>query len=102
MARIRWGKHSHRLQSAPRVHLEKDYLGHDGTEFPTRRCDSVRSRAVARGEDLSGDDERRNVRPKVGEEVCQAVQRKECLGVTNVIRVRLRTRIDARCQKAHQ
>ena len=102
MARIRWGKHSHHLQSAPRVHFEKDYLGHDGTELPTRRGDSVRSRAVARGKDLSGDDERRNVRPKVGEEVCQAVQREERFGVTLMIRVRLRTRIDARCQKAHQ
>ena len=30
----------------------------------------MRGRAVARGKELSGDDECRHVRPKVGEEVC--------------------------------
>ena len=55
-------------------------------------------RAVARGKNLSGDDERRNVRPEIGKKVCQAVQRKECLSFT-LIGHRFRTRIDASCQR---
>lgn len=59
----------------------------------------MRSRAVARGEDLPGDDKGRHVWPEVAEEVRQAVQRDERLGHTPMIGVRVGTRIDASYQK---
>ena len=59
----------------------------------------MRGRAVARGEDLPGNDKGRHVWPKVAEEVRQAVQRDERLGLTPMIGVRVRTRIDASYQK---
>jgi hypothetical protein len=90
----------HRLQYLIRaVYLEKDYLGHNGTKFPAGSSESMRSRAISRGKDLPGDDERRHVRPKVGEEVCQTVQRNKRLGFGPLVEVRLRPRIDPGYQK---
>jgi hypothetical protein len=60
----------------------------------------MRSRAVARGEDLPGNDEGRHVWPEVAEEVRQAVQRDERLSLTPMIGVRVRTRIDASLSEA--
>jgi hypothetical protein len=77
------------------VHFEKDDLGHDGTEFPTRSCEAVCGRAIARGEDLAGNDERRHVRSKVAEEIRQAVQCDERLGLSLKIGVGIGTGIDA-------
>jgi len=82
------------------VHLEKDYLRHDGTKFPAGGGESMRGRAVSRGEDLSRDDEGRHVGPKIGEEVCETVQRKERPGF--VLLNGVWTRIDAGYQKHPQ
>lgn len=59
----------------------------------------MRGRAVARGEDLSGNNKGRHVWPKIAEEVRQAVQRDERLSLTAMIGVGVRTRIDASYQK---
>lgn len=52
--------------------LERE-LGDDGAQLPTRCGNSMRCRAVARGERLSRNDECRRVRSEVLEEVCQAI-----------------------------
>lgn len=54
-------------------------LGDDGAKLARRGGDAVRGRAVARGECLAGDDERRRVRAEVLEEVRDAVEEDEDL-----------------------
>ena len=59
----------------------KTDLRDDGTELATRRGYAVCCGPVTSREDLSRDDECRSVRPKVLEEVGQAVKEDEPLGV---------------------
>ena len=54
-------------------------LRDDRAELAARGRDTVRGRAVARRERLTGDDERRSVGPEVLEEVREAVEEDERL-----------------------
>jgi hypothetical protein len=61
----------HRLErvvGAP--HFEKDYLRHDGTNFPTRSGDTMRGCAVARGEAFTRNNEGRHVGSEIAEKTC--------------------------------
>ena len=60
------------------LETRKADLSDDGAELATRCGDAMRRRAIARGERLSGHDERCRVRTEVLEEIRQAVQHDEC------------------------
>ena len=60
-------------------HLREADLGDDRAELATRGGDAVRGRAVARREDLAGNDERCRVGAEVLEEVGEAVEEDERL-----------------------
>lgn len=62
-------------------HAGKTDLRDNGTELATRRGYAVCRGPVTRREDLSRDDECSGVRPEVLEEVGQAVQEDEPLGI---------------------
>lgn len=55
-------------------HACKTNLRDDGTEFATRRSDTVAGGPITCGEGFSGNDEGRGVRTKVLEEVGQTVK----------------------------
>ena len=63
-------------------------LRDDGAELAARGRDTVRGRPVARRERLPGDDERRRVRPKVLEEVREAVEEDERVALARRVRLR--------------
>ena len=69
-----------RARAADVLQLREADLRDDGAELARGGRDTVRGGAVARGEDLAGDDERGRVRAEVLEEVGEAVEEDERLG----------------------
>ena len=64
-----------RLRIAPDIlQVRKPDLRDDSAELPARGRDTVRGGAIARREDLAGNDERGRVRAEVLEEVREAVE----------------------------
>ena len=70
-----------RVCTADVLHAGKANLRYDGPKLATCRGDTVCRGPVTSGEDLSRNNERRNVRPKVLEEVGQAIQEDKPIGI---------------------
>ncbi len=76
----------HKLVSPADIpQLGKPYLGNDGPEFPARSRYSMRSRPIPSRERLTRYNESGRVRPKVLEEVGEAVEEDE--GVSRGLRL---------------
>lgn len=71
-----------RIWTADVLHASKANLRDDGPKLAACRGDTVCCGPVTGGEDLSRNDERRNIRPEVLEEVGQAVEGDETIGST--------------------